>query len=128
MSRTCGEIIGLNNGHILAEELEVDLVLRLVAFEGGEVEVEVEAAGVAPGALDEGAEGAVPEAGGGAPPGAAAVVEGEGDGVGGGAVVAGLRGVVDGDLLQGLGLVLERWIRHGRSLTFSLCPLQRVKA
>lgn len=62
-----GVEVGLHDGPVIAQELEVDLVLRFVAFEGGEVEVEVEAAGVAGWALDEGAEGAVEEAGGGAP-------------------------------------------------------------
>lgn len=121
-ARAGGVEIGLDDGPVLAEELEVDLVLGLVALEGGEVDVEVEAGGVAAGALDVGPKDAVEEAGGGAPPGATAVVEGEGDGVGVGAVVAGLRGVVDGDLLQGLGVVEMRWVdwscswaRHWRS-------------
>lgn len=56
--------------------------MGLVAFERGQIDVEVEAAGVAFGALDEGAKGAVLETGGGAPPRAAAVVKGEGDGGG----------------------------------------------
>lgn len=60
--------IGLHDRLVFAQELEVDLVLGFVAFEGGEVDVEIEAAGVAFGTLDEGAEGAVEEAGSGAPP------------------------------------------------------------
>lgn len=56
----------MEDGEVLAEELEVDLVLGAVALEGGEVEVEVEAAGVAFRAMDECGEGSVEEAGGGA--------------------------------------------------------------
>lgn len=52
-------------------ELEIDLVQRIVAFERGEVDVEVEPAG-----------GAVEEPCGGAPPCTAVVVVGEDDGVG----------------------------------------------
>lgn len=102
--------VGLDDGEVLAEELEVDLVLGAVAFEGGEVEVEVEAAGVASWALDEGREGAEEEAGGGAPPSAAAAVEGEDDGGGGGVVGAGFGAVVDGDFRKEFGLVEERWV------------------
>lgn len=83
--------------------------MGLVPFEGGEVEVEVESRGVAFGAENEGAEGAVEEAGGGAPPCAAEVVIGEGDGVGFGGVGAGLGAVVDGDLIERMGLVVVRW-------------------
>jgi hypothetical protein len=68
-------VIGLHNGQVLAQELEVDLVLRFAALEGGEVEVEVEAAGVPCRTLNEGAEGAVEEPRGGSPPSAAAMVE-----------------------------------------------------
>ncbi|PON85209.1 LOW QUALITY PROTEIN: hypothetical protein TorRG33x02_190530, partial [Trema orientale] len=100
--------VGLDDRTVFAQELEIDLVLGPVALEGGEVEVEVEAAGVAAGAAYLGAEGAVAEGPGGAPPSAAAVVEGEGDEVGVGAVSAGLWVVVYGDLFQGLGL-MERW-------------------
>lgn len=107
-----GVVVGLHNGHVLAQELEVDLVLRFVALEGGEVEVEVEAAGVACRTLNEGAEGAIEEFRSGAPPSAAAVVEGEGDGVGVGAVAAGFWGVVYGDLFEGLGFWVESWISH----------------
>lgn len=112
VSGSGGEVVGLNDGPVVAEELEVDLVLTLVAFEGGEVEVEVEAAGVAAGALDEGAEGSVEEPGRGAPPGPSAVVVGEGYGVGVGTVGTGLWGVVYRDLLQRLGLWVKHWIRH----------------
>ncbi|KAF7844678.1 hypothetical protein G2W53_001583 [Senna tora] len=101
-----GEEIRLHDGLVLPQELEVDLVLGFVALEGGEVDVEIEAAGVAFGALDEGSEGAVVESGGGAPPCAAAVVVGEGDGVGFRAVGTGVGGVVDGDLFEGLGVVV----------------------
>lgn len=103
-----GVEVGLNDGPVLAEELKVDFVLGFVSFEGGEVDVEVEAGGVAGGAADYGGEGAVEEAGGGAPPRAAMAVVGEGDGVGGGAVGAGFGIVVDGDLFEGVGEV-ERW-------------------
>jgi len=68
-------VVGLHNGQVLAQELEVDLVLRFVALEGGEVEVEVEAAGVPCRTLNEGTEGAVEEPRGGSPPSAAAMVE-----------------------------------------------------
>lgn len=105
-------VVSLHDGLVLAQELEVDLVLRFVTLEGGEVEVEVEAAGVACRTLNEGAEGAVEEPRSGAPPSAAAVVEGEGDGVGVGAVAAGFWGVVYGDLFEELGFWVESWISH----------------
>ena len=75
-------VICLHDSLVFAQEFEVNFVLGLVAFERGQIDVEVEAAGVAFGALDEGAKGAVLETGGGAPPRAAAVVKGEGDGGG----------------------------------------------
>lgn len=126
-----GVKVGLNDCTVFAQELEVDLVLGLVAFEGGEVEVEVEAAGVAARAADMGAECAVLEARGGAPTSAAAVVEGEGYGVGVGAVRAGLWGVVYGDLFERLGLVkwwslrVECWVRHWScdGVKLKLCTL-----
>lgn len=96
----------LHDGLVFPQKFEVDLVLGFVAFEGGKVDVEIEAAGVAFGALDEGAEGAVVEAGGGAPPCAAAVVVGEGDGVGFRAVGTCFWSVIDGDLFEGLGVVV----------------------
>lgn len=103
------------DGLVLSQEFEIDLVLRFVAFEGGKVDVEIEAVGVAFGALDEGAEGAVVEAGGGPPPCAAAVVVGEGDGVGVRTMGAGFWGVVDGDLFEGLGVVVVvvgLWVKN----------------
>lgn len=67
-----------------------------VAFEGGEVEVEVEAGGVAGWAPDEGGKGASMEAGGSAPPcSAAKAIVGEGDGVRSVAVGTSLGSVVD---------------------------------
>ncbi|KAB1214451.1 hypothetical protein CJ030_MR5G005953 [Morella rubra] len=72
-------VVSLHNGPVLAQKLEVNFVLRLVALEGGEVNVEVEAAGVTCGALNASAEGAIEEPCGSAPPSPAAVVEGEGD-------------------------------------------------
>jgi len=107
------EEVCLYEGPVAAQKLEVDLVLGLVALLGGEVEVEIETVGVALGALDEGGEEARVEAGGRAPPRAAADVVGEGDGVGDSTVGTGLGSVVDGDLLQLLGGVRERkCIRH----------------
>ncbi|GAB2271646.1 hypothetical protein Dimus_006476, partial [Dionaea muscipula] len=58
------------------------------------------ATGVATRALDLSGEGAVEVAGSGAPPRAAAVVEGDGDLGGFRGVVAGFRAVVDGYFLQ----------------------------
>jgi len=104
-----GVEVRLYDGPVAAQKLEVDLVLGLVALQGGEVEVEVEAARVAGGTPDEGGERTGAEAGGGAPPRAAAVVVGEGDGVGGGAVGTGLGGVVDRNLLQRLGRCIGHW-------------------
>ena len=46
---------------------------------------------------------------GGAPPHAAAVVVGEGDGVGGGAVGTGFGSVLDRNLLQRLGRCIGHW-------------------
>lgn len=74
MTQTCGVIVSLYDGLVFAQELEVYLVLGLVPLEGGEVEVEVEATGVAAGALDVGAECSILEPGGGPPTSAAAVV------------------------------------------------------
>lgn len=111
MEFTRGVVISLNNGLVFAEEFKVDLVLGFVAFERGEVNVEVEAAGVSFGALNEGAESAIEIASGGAPPGYAAVVVCESDGVGLRTVSAGFWGVVNGDFLYRFGIV-EHWIRH----------------
>ena len=111
--RAPGEEVCLYEGPVAAQKLEVDFVLGLVALQGGEVEVEIEPASVAAGALDEGGEGARVEAGVRAPPRAAAGVVGEGDGVGDGTVGTGLGSVVDGDLLQRLGGVREgKCFRH----------------
>ena len=65
VSHTFGEVVCLYDVPVTAEKLEVDLVLGLVSLQGGEVEVEVEAARVAGGAPDEGGERAGVKAGGG---------------------------------------------------------------
>lgn len=105
-------IVSLHNCPVLSQELEVDLVLRLVALKGGEINVEVETARVTFGALNEGAEGAVEVPRGGAPPSTAAVVEGEGNSIGIGAMGAGFWGIIYGDLLKGLGFRVKSWVSH----------------
>lgn len=111
-------IVSLHQIPISAQELEVNLVLGLVPFHGGEVDVEIEPAGVTLGALYEGAESAVEEPRGGPPPCTSAVVIDEGYGIGIGAVSTGIGSVVDGDLFEGLGFVVwrslwvESWVRH----------------
>ena len=90
-------IVSLHNGFVFAYELEIDLVLGPVSFERREVDVEVEAAGVSSGTLNEGAESAVEEPSGGPPPCTATMVVDEGDGVGVRAMSAGLGSVIDGD-------------------------------
>lgn len=108
----CSVVVCLDNGLVFTQEFEVDLVLRLVAFEGREVDVEIETASVALWALDFGTERAVEEASGGAPPRAAAVVEGYCDGVRFREVSADFGAVVDGDLFEGLGLVgWSLWVK-----------------
>ncbi|KAL0913970.1 hypothetical protein M5K25_017465 [Dendrobium thyrsiflorum] len=104
--------VGLDGGIVLAEELEVDLVLVLVAFEGGEVDVIVEAAGVAGRATDARGKSAIEEAGRGSPSGAAAVVVGDVDLPGVGRVEAGIGSVVDGDLVEGCGVVDRLELGH----------------
>lgn len=117
VASTSGIVVGLHQSPIPAQELEVYLVLGLVSFHGGEVDVEIEAAGVSGGALDAGAESAVEEPCGGPPPCTSAVIVDKGYGIGVGTVSAGLRGVVNGDLFEGLGFMVrslwvETWVRH----------------
>lgn len=80
--------------------------MGFVTFKRRKIDVEVEATGVALRALDEGAEGAIEEAGGTPPPSPTAVIIGEGNGIGHGAVGAGLWSVVYGDLLDGMSLMV----------------------
>lgn len=96
-------IVGLHNGFVFANELEVDLVLGLVSFERREVDVKVEAACVSSGTLNEGTESSVQEASGGPPPCTAAMVVDECDRIGFRAMSACLGSVVDGDSFKRLG-------------------------
>ena len=65
----------MDNSFVFANELEVDLVLGSVSFEGGKVDVEAETTGVAFGALDEVTESAIEEASGGSPRGVSTVIK-----------------------------------------------------
>ena len=110
-----GVIVSLNNFLVFSQEFEVDFVLRFVPFKGREIDVEIEAAGVAFWAFDESAECSIQEASGGSPPCAAAVVVGESDGIGLGAMETGFWGVVDSYFFEGMGLVVivGFWVKSG---------------
>lgn len=109
---TWSVVISLYDGLVFTKKLKVDLILGLVTFERRKIDVEVKATRVTFGALDERTESAVMKAGGTAPPCAPTVVVCESDGIGLRAVSACLWGVVYGDLVNGLGLVVDCWIRH----------------
>jgi len=102
----------LYDGLVFTKKLKVDLILGFVTFKRRKIDVEVKATRVTFGTLDERTESAVKKAGGTAPPCAPTVVVCESDGIGLRAVSACLWGLVYGELVNGLGLVVDCWIRH----------------